>query len=135
MSQVTPKAAEVRRQDAPPAPTPPEARPAGRPRGAGLKLRVLGLGLLLTLIVGGGLVGGAWPHLRREREADEKAAARAAAPPLVPVAVVRRAPTDAERVLPGNCLAWEEAAIFPRTTGYMERRLADIGDRVKAGQL
>ncbi len=37
--------------------------------------------------------------------------------------------------LPGNVQAYTDAAIFARTTGYLKRRLADIGSRVKAGQV
>src|SRR5207244_2404987 len=37
--------------------------------------------------------------------------------------------------LPGTTLAFEEANIFARASGYVQRRLVDIGDHVKAGQL
>src|SRR6266478_6340012 len=37
--------------------------------------------------------------------------------------------------LPGTTLAFEQADIFARTTGYVLKRYVDIGDRVKAGQL
>jgi RND family efflux transporter MFP subunit len=37
-------------------------------------------------------------------------------------------------VLPGNVQAYNSAAIFARTNGYVRRWLADIGDTVKAGQ-
>lgn len=37
-------------------------------------------------------------------------------------------------VLPGNVQAYNSAAIFARTNGYVRRWLADIGDHVKAGQ-
>jgi RND family efflux transporter MFP subunit len=42
---------------------------------------------------------------------------------------------DAERVLPGNSLPLMEAGLYARTTGYLKRRLVDIGDHVKEGQL
>jgi multidrug efflux pump subunit AcrA (membrane-fusion protein) len=32
-------------------------------------------------------------------------------------------------------LAYTDAAIYARTTGYLSRRHADIGSRVKAGQV
>jgi RND family efflux transporter MFP subunit len=41
----------------------------------------------------------------------------------------------AELVLPGNVQAFNSAAIFARTNGYVSRWLADIGDRVAAGQV
>jgi RND family efflux transporter MFP subunit len=37
-------------------------------------------------------------------------------------------------VLPGNVQAYNSAAIYARTNGYVRRWLADIGDNVKAGQ-
>lgn len=37
-------------------------------------------------------------------------------------------------VLPGNVQAYNSAAIYARTTGYVQRWLVDIGDRVAAGQ-
>lgn len=37
-------------------------------------------------------------------------------------------------VLPGNVQAYNSAAINARTTGYVRKWLADIGDRVQAGQ-
>ena len=53
------------------------------------------------------------------------------------VAVTRPAPSvGAEDVsLPGNVQAFTDAAIFARTSGYLKRRLADIGSHVKAGQV
>jgi len=38
-------------------------------------------------------------------------------------------------VLPGNVQAFNSAAIFARTNGYVRSWLADIGDRVSAGQV
>jgi RND family efflux transporter MFP subunit len=42
---------------------------------------------------------------------------------------------NAERVLPANAQPLLDAALYARTTGYLKTRLADIGDRVKQGQL
>lgn len=55
----------------------------------------------------------------------------------VNVAVTRPkagAPDD-EIVLPGTLEAYADAPIYARTTGYLKRRLVDMGTRVKAGQL
>ena len=40
-----------------------------------------------------------------------------------------------EVALPGNIQPYTDAAIFARTTGYLKARYADIGSKVKAGQL
>ncbi len=37
--------------------------------------------------------------------------------------------------LPGTTLAFEQANIYARASGYVLKRYVDIGDRVKAGQL
>ncbi|MET0238821.1 MAG: efflux RND transporter periplasmic adaptor subunit [Sphingobium sp.] len=52
------------------------------------------------------------------------------------VAVVspKAAGDGAMLVLPGNVQAYNSAAIYARTNGYVRRWLADIGDRVQAGQ-
>lgn len=53
------------------------------------------------------------------------------------VAVVHPKPSaPAEEIaLPGNIQAFTDAPIYARTTGYLKRWYADIGARVKAGQL
>lgn len=37
-------------------------------------------------------------------------------------------------ILPGNAQAWNSAAIYARTNGYLREWLADIGQKVRAGQ-
>src|SRR5262245_20013544 len=91
--------------------------------------------ILFGLLAAGGLAAGTLPRLNRDRLVREQTAASAAQPPRVAVATATRVAPDAERVLPGNCLPLTEIAIYPRTTGYLQRWTVDIGDRVKAGQL
>lgn len=88
-----------------------------------------------AVLLAGGLTAGAGPRLNRDRAVRERAAAASTRPPRVSVATATRVAPDAQRVLPGNCLPLTEAAIYPRTTGYLKRWTADIGDRVTAGQL
>nr|WP_231639070.1 efflux RND transporter periplasmic adaptor subunit [Sphingomonas profundi] len=55
-----------------------------------------------------------------------------------PVVSVIRPKVGAEAdglTLPGNIQAYNSAALFARTNGYVRRWLADIGDRVSAGQV
>lgn len=52
----------------------------------------------------------------------------------VNVVVARKASAAIELVLPANLQAMREAAVYARTTGYLNRWLVDIGDQVKAGQ-
>ena len=54
--------------------------------------------------------------------------------PRVEVMPVARASSNSDLQLPGNIQAITEAPLLARTDGYVTRRLADIGDRVQAGQ-
>jgi RND family efflux transporter MFP subunit len=78
---------------------------------------------------------GLLPRLRRDRELKAAAAAVASAKPKVTIAIAREETADSKRVLPGNALPLLEASLFARTTGYVNRRLVDIGDQVEEGQL
>jgi RND family efflux transporter MFP subunit len=72
---------------------------------------------------------------RQKAEADLKQATAAAAIATVNVVYPKAgAPTD-EIVLPGNTQAFTDAPIFARTNGYVKSWNADIGTRVKKGQL
>ncbi len=93
-----------------------------------------GAALIVAALVAA-LVMATLPRLNREKELDAAAAQTAASPPLVSVATARRAPANMEKTLPGNATAFREAALYPRSTGYLKRWLVDIGDRVKEGQL
>jgi RND family efflux transporter MFP subunit len=55
--------------------------------------------------------------------------------PRVQVVQVARSSVQSEMQLPGSIQAVTEAPILARADGYVKRRLADIGDRVQAGQL
>src|SRR5262245_19052433 len=96
--------------------------------------RLLAGAALLALLVAGALAAGTLPRLKRELAVREQTAESAARPPRVAVATARRVSPDAERVLPGNCLAMTVIAVYPRTTGFLKWWKADIGDQVKAGQ-
>jgi RND family efflux transporter MFP subunit len=108
----------------PPAPGPP-GRP-GRSRGALL--------LAIVLLAAAGLaVAGIVPRMRAENALAEQT--RASAVPAVTVIVPRQGAAAQEIVLPGAIQAYEEAPIFARTSGYLRRWYADIGARVRQGQL
>jgi RND family efflux transporter MFP subunit len=99
-----------------------------RPRRYGGAL--LGAGAMLLLA--GGLALGAFRHYQAglALAADDK--------PVVPevrVATVRASDSKITVSLPATTTAFEAANIFARTSGYIEKRYVDIGDRVKAGAL
>jgi RND family efflux transporter MFP subunit len=97
--------------------------------------RLLAVGALAAVALGGALAAGFKPRLQQERALDATAAAASAAAPRVTVSTARAAAPTTDQVLPGNTLPLLEAAIYPRATGYVKSRLVDIGDRVKEGQL
>lgn len=57
-----------------------------------------------------------------------------AAIPTVAVVLPQAGTGAGTLVLPGNVQAYNSAAIYARTNGYVRRWLADIGDNVRAGQ-
>jgi RND family efflux transporter MFP subunit len=97
--------------------------------------RILVIGALVVVALAGALAVGTLPRLGQQRQLDAAAMQAAAQPPRVNVTVARQMLHSSERILPGNCLPLKEAALFARVTGYVSRRLVDIGDQVKAGQL
>jgi RND family efflux transporter MFP subunit len=110
---------------------PAAAAPKG---GARFAWRMLVIGVLLAVGAGALFVTGTLPRLWHEKDLLSATAAKAAAPLVVMTAVAHRSPAEAERGLPGNCLPMLETSLFARTNGYIQERLVDIGDHVKAGQ-
>jgi multidrug efflux pump subunit AcrA (membrane-fusion protein) len=72
--------------------------------------------------------------------AGEEAAVKAAGEekhgiPAVTAVKVVQAPKDVELSLPGSISAVAEASIYARAAGYVVKRMVDLGDHVKAGQV
>lgn len=78
---------------------------------------------------------GYWPRVTRARRLAATAQANRHALPAVTVVPAKEAPAESALELPGNIQALAETALFARADGYIRQRLADIGDRVKNGQL
>ncbi|MGE3536313.1 MAG: efflux RND transporter periplasmic adaptor subunit [Candidatus Tectimicrobiota bacterium] len=99
----------------------------------GRRLFIVSTVMLLTAWLGFEL----WPHGQRPGTLAETVAPPPARPTAVSVQVVtpKRSAASSEVLLPGNVQALQEASIYARTSGYVQRRLVDIGDRVSAGQL
>lgn len=104
------------------------SRPERRYGGA-----LLGGGMLLLLA--GGLGVGSWRHYQAAREVAAVAEQARTAIPEVRVAAVRPSGDLMKVTLPATTTAFEAANIFARTSGYIEKRHVDIGDRVKKGDL
>jgi len=101
-----------------------------RRRGGG---RLFALGGLLLLV--GGLLLGAWGHYSQQQAVIATAKQQQDFVPSVRVAAVEPSPATMSVTLPGSTAAFATANIFARATGYISKRNADIGDRVKAGDL
>jgi len=115
-----------------PQPHNPHAREnVGHPGGRSLLL----IGAVIVLILLALLVIGIIPRERRVNAADNAAKAERETLPTVLVAAARRAPAVTDLLLPGNITPLMEASIYARSSGYLRRRLVDIGDHVRAGQL
>jgi RND family efflux transporter MFP subunit len=80
------------------------------------------------------LVVGAVPRIRANRALSAAAESVRTAVPGVYVIQPRPA-ADADLSLAATTQASQDATIYARTSGYISRRLVDIGDRVRSGQL
>lgn len=81
------------------------------------------------------LAVGYWPRATRARQLAATAQAQQQSLPSVTVVPAKEAPAEVEVSLPGTIQAEMETPVFARADGYIKRRLADIGDRVKTGQV
>lgn len=99
-------------------------------RGGG---RLLALGALALLMTG--LAYGAQGYYSRNQELAASAKQARDFIPLVRVAAVRPSDDIVKVSLPATTTAFDVADIFARASGYIETREADIGDKVKKGQL
>jgi RND family efflux transporter MFP subunit len=91
-----------------------------------------GSALLLLL---GGLGLGGWRHYQAMRDVAADAQQSRSVVPDVRVAAVRASDSRITVTLPATTTAFEAANIFARTSGYIEKRYVDIGDRVKKGAI
>lgn len=96
--------------------------------------------LLLALIVAGAALGGVFmlgwlPHEKGKADLHARAERVKSALPRVTVTFPKRGAATNDVVLPGEIQALNETTVFARTTGYVRKWHADIGDTVKAGQL
>jgi len=87
------------------------------------------------LSLAGGLAIGGWHHYQAALEVAATAQESSTVVPDVRVASVRASDNKITVTLPATTTAFEAANIFARTSGYIEKRYVDIGDRIKAGAL
>ena len=87
------------------------------------------------VLLAGGLALGGWGNYALKQEVMAAAARQRDFVPSLRVATVEANPATISVTLPGTTAAFAAANIYARATGYIARRNADIGDRVKAGDL
>src|ERR1700678_2189295 len=106
----------------------PESKPLNR-----RKVRLfLILGTILIVLA---FLAGFIPHLLHEREIKREAAEKQKMLPVLTYVVAQHSPAMSELDLPGTMEAITEAPILARADGFLGKRYADIGDRVRQGQL
>src|SRR5215472_14654812 len=86
--------------------------------------------LFLTVVIVGWL-----PRYRRERDNDRRAEEQKNAKVVVDVVKVEPSQNQQGLVLPGTTTPLTEAYVYARASGYLKKRLVDIGDHVRKGQL
>jgi RND family efflux transporter MFP subunit len=92
--------------------------------------------LTITLVaaaVCAALVAGGLPRLIAHSQVAQQTAALSR--PTVSVITPTRASTQQVLMLPGDIQAYQRAAIYARTSGYLKAWYADIGTHVHSGQL
>ena len=104
------------------------SEPLNSPKNRRWLIAASGLAIALAL-AGWGVVS------RQSAEAAMKAEAKDAATPTVIAARPDRGPPVEELVLPGQVKGLLETPIYARTSGYVKSWRADIGAKVKAGEL
>ncbi len=103
--------------------------------GDGGRMRPARSAFLAVSALGVLFLAGYLPRHNRSSATQAAATRASAALPRVDAAKVRRSPAISEMELPGMLTPLTEAYIYARATGYVRKRYADIGDRVRAGQL
>ncbi len=106
-------------------------RSGGGPRSG----RVGWIAVLVVLVLAALFVFGYQRRHRIETVAASAAQRQHDDLPVVNVEKVHRAAATSELLLPGNITPVTQAFIYARASGYVRRRLVDIGDHVKQGQL
>jgi len=97
-------------------------------RGRG-RLVLLGFALAALLVAGFGIVSRVRARTALSEDAKQTAA------PFVSVFVPERGAPRQELILPGTAQAFTDAPIYARTAGYLRKWYANIGARVRKGQL
>jgi len=97
-------------------------------------LTIWAIFLVVIVLIVVAFFSGYLPLQKRRELIASEAHEQERALPRVEVIAVGRATDKSELELPGNIQAITEAPILARADGYIQRRMVDIGDRVRTGQ-
>ena len=98
-------------------------------KGGSLRTPLIVVAVLAILVAAAGI------YSRVKAQSALKEATQEQAVVAVAVTQPMQGPKLENLVLPGDVLAFTETPIYARTNGYLKRWTAEIGTRVKAGQL
>jgi RND family efflux transporter MFP subunit len=118
----------------PPPDPKPEPAPGDDKQGGSAKVPKTAIFVVLIAVIGM-LAYGAWTHWKRDSQAVETQQQQRDFVPTVRVAEAKREADPIKTLLPGQTEAFQTATMFARATGYIAERHADIGSRVKKGDL
>jgi multidrug efflux pump subunit AcrA (membrane-fusion protein) len=96
--------------------------------------RVLWIGVTLIAILLL-LFLGWWPKHQKALKTAARAKAERLSLPVVEVMTVQQIPETQQLALPGTVTPVVEAHVFSRAAGYVKARYADMGDKVREGQV
>jgi RND family efflux transporter MFP subunit len=91
--------------------------------------------LLLVVLAAAGYYWGYMPRQKREMVLAAESQTQTDSLPVVTLTPVTRSASTDSLVLPGNIQAVTEAPVLARASGYIKKRIADIGDRVTSGEV
>jgi multidrug efflux pump subunit AcrA (membrane-fusion protein) len=92
--------------------------------------------LILLALVAVLIVRFVWmPRHQEEQDVVQAAKVQSQTKPVAEVIRLVASPGARDLSVPGTALAYTEASIYARSSGYVKKRLVDIGDRVRKGQL
>jgi len=97
--------------------------------------RLITIAVLAILVLSAAFVAGWLPRTRTSLQVNAESKEDLNRLPVVTVFPAKHAASGGELTLPANIQAVTDAPILARADGYLVRRYADIGDRVKAGQV
>jgi RND family efflux transporter MFP subunit len=101
--------------------------------GSGKWGRRFGIGTLVALLAGLGL--GAWRYQAQHKQVITASEQHEDFVPKLRLATIKPSDNTVVVTLPATTMAFAQANIFARASGYIDKRKVDIGDDVKEGEL